>query len=143
MRVLEDTWEFVLKNGKKIKIRNAQFIDCAVSLADLAALTEVKLSTLKKLSTKFGKDLVIVFDKFGQPNFTKYMEASVKIAKEKLTKDYAKAAWGLRWRRNWARIQRDFKNCWLTKISTSGTTQRMERFSCSTRIFTRRSSTPD
>ena len=56
-------------------------------------------ATLKSLSKKYGKDLVIVFDKFAQPDFSKYKLASVIIPVEKLTGDYAKLVHGRNWRR--------------------------------------------
>ena len=98
VKVSKGTWEFVIKSGKNIgktiKIRNAKFIGCAVSLADLAALTDVSAATLEAVQEKFGS-VAVAFDKFGQPNFAKYAAATVTgLTKEQLAQgNYASLAW--------------------------------------------------
>ncbi len=97
VEISKGTAEFIVKlTGKHIKIRNSQFIDSAVSLADLAAFTSVKADTLKALEAKFGKKLTVTFDKLGQPNFTPFRKTFVTLPGIKAgepVENYANQAW--------------------------------------------------
>lgn len=90
--VNRDTAEIVLDNGKRIKIRNSQFIDSCVSLRDLESLTEVAKDKIARLRRRYGDDLTITYNKAGQPDFSPYMKASVKI-KNIRASNYAELAW--------------------------------------------------
>ncbi|HRX83260.1 MAG TPA: HNH endonuclease, partial [Pirellulaceae bacterium] len=89
-----DTLEFVLKNGRRVKIRNAKFIDCEVTVDDLAELTSVKKSTLDKLRNKekYPDGVVVKYDKLGQPDYTNYERANVKIDKPDAS-NYQSQSW--------------------------------------------------
>jgi len=76
------TAEFVLKNGKRIRIRNAKFINSWVSLADIAAFTNVKMQTIRAVREKLP-DVKIFFNKLGQPIFTRYAKATVPLSELK------------------------------------------------------------
>jgi hypothetical protein len=84
--------EFVLENGKRIKVRNAGFIDSDVCLNDLERLRNVSASTIASLRKKYGNDLTIKYDKFGQPDFSKFIKAEVSIPNPGAS-DYRKKAW--------------------------------------------------
>jgi RHS repeat-associated protein len=89
----KDTAEFVLDNGKQIKVRNAKFIDCDVSLDDLAKLSDVSPNTIATLRQRYGSDLSIKFDKFGQPDFSRFRKAPpVKIPNPGAS-NYREKAW--------------------------------------------------
>jgi hypothetical protein len=85
--------EFVLKNGEKIVIRNAKFIETWITTKELAIFTNVDLHTLKEVEKKFPK-IKVFYDKMGQPIFPK---ECIKYTVDKLTPkeligDYAKIA---------------------------------------------------
>ncbi|MCI0357229.1 MAG: HNH endonuclease [Planctomycetaceae bacterium] len=92
VNVDKDTAELVLQNGKRIKIRNAKFIDSCVSLDDLETLTKVSKDKIERLRKEYGDDLTITFDKYGQPDFSKWKKARVRIPNPGAS-DYADKAW--------------------------------------------------
>ncbi len=91
VRIKKDTAEFVLKNGKQIKIRNSRFIGCDVTPADLAVFTSVSPATLKEVNRKFP-GVSIKFSQFGQPDFSGYAVEMVKIANPGAS-NYRDLAW--------------------------------------------------
>jgi len=94
-RFADGTAEFVLHNGRRIKIRNAEFISSWVTLPDIAAFTNVSLETIKAVQQKFP-GVKIFYNEFGQPIFTNYAKATVRLPDlmaGKYVADYAKKAW--------------------------------------------------
>lgn len=86
-----DTAEFVLANGRRVKIRNAKFIDCEVSLNDLSDLTQVSADRIARIQRKHG-NLRVKFDQHGQPDFSRVRETSVSIL-DPMASNYAEVAW--------------------------------------------------
>jgi RHS repeat-associated protein len=87
-----DTAEFVLANGKRIKIRNSKFIDSHVTPAELRKFTSVSEETIACVEKKYGKNISIYFDKFGQPDFSRFRKAQVTIPNPGAS-NYASEAW--------------------------------------------------
>jgi len=87
----KDTAEFVLENGQRIKIRNSKFIDSTVTLAMLEKITNVSPETIKRLRQRYG-EITVTFNKFGQPDFSQFRIARVRVANPGAA-DYRDAAW--------------------------------------------------
>jgi len=88
----KDTAEYVLKNGKRITVRNAKFINSHVSLDDLDALTKVSKDRLARLRKKFPNGVSVRYNGIGQPNLSPLKEAKVRIAKPNAW-NYRKTPW--------------------------------------------------
>jgi uncharacterized protein RhaS with RHS repeats len=94
LKILVDhnTLELVLKNGKRLKIRNGKFINCDVSLNDIDELTTVGKDRIQRMRAKYGNDLTIKFDEFAQPDLSRFVLASQNIPNPNAS-NYADQAW--------------------------------------------------
>ena len=92
VKVEKETAEFIVKGGKHIKIRNAQFFNSSVSLLDLDLFTQVAKDTLKNIEKKYP-GISIYYDALAQPQFVgecvKGMVTGIDFNKP----GYAKLAW--------------------------------------------------
>jgi len=90
-----DVYEMVLKNGKRLKLRNGRFIDSCVTINMLDELTDVSKDTikhLKHLEDTSGVALSIRYNAFGMPDFSGWFKKSVEIVNPAAS-NYADQAW--------------------------------------------------
>ena len=114
-KLLYGTGEFVLKNGKRVKIRNWKFANKNVGFDDLRACTSVKEARILRLEKKYGKKFKIKFDKAAQPDFSGIAIHSFGNGALKLTGIQASDS-----RKAWSALEKTLGRNKVNKLKSEG-----------------------